>query len=154
MKSLLVTLTPEELFAISPDVRNRVRNTITPKRVTTDGNIISTNVLTAPTLSSESSVAHPNDGIVVPGFYETYLKNLPPGVKADVLTVAKESHALRSIMMVVDGKEEIESIIDPGSQIVVMSEEVCHNLGQIYDSDIKVNMQSATEGVTSCLALA
>src|SRR3979490_1967153 len=106
-----------------------------------------TNVLTAPTLSSKSSVAHPNDGIVVPDFYETYLKNLPPGVKADVLTVAKESHALRSIMMVVDGKEEIESIIDPGSHIAAMSEEVCHNLGQIYDPDIRVNMQSANGDV-------
>src|SRR3981189_3660515 len=154
MKSLLVTLTPEELFTISPDVCNRVRDAIMPKRVATDGNIISTNVLTAPTLSSDSSVANPNDGIVVPDFYETYLKNLPPGVKADVLTVAKESHALRSIMMVVDGKEEIESIIDPGSQIVVMSEEVCHNLGQIYDSDIKVNMQSANGDVDLSLGLA
>jgi metal-sulfur cluster biosynthetic enzyme len=44
-------------------------------------------------------------------------------------------------MMVIDGKEEIESIIDPGSQIVAMSEKVCHNLGQIYDPDIRVNMQ-------------
>ena len=60
-------------------------------------------------------------------------------------------------MMVVDGKEEIESIIDPGSQIVTMSEEVCHNLGQIYDpeiTNITVNMQSANGDVNLSLGLA
>jgi hypothetical protein len=68
--------------------------------------------------------------------YESYLKALQPGEIPEVLTVAKESHALRSIMMVVDNKEEIESIIDPGSQIIAMSEEVCHDLAQIYDPSI------------------
>jgi hypothetical protein len=45
--------------------------------------------------------------------------------------------------MVVDNREEVEGIIDPGSQIIAMSEAVCHDIGLAYDPSIKLNMQSA-----------
>ncbi|OBZ73904.1 hypothetical protein A0H81_06075 [Grifola frondosa] len=61
--------------------------------------------------------------MVVPDPYETYLRGLKPGETPEVLTVAKESHALRSINGLVDNKEDVEGIIDPGSQIISMSEE-------------------------------
>ena len=50
--------------------------------------------------------------------------------------IAKESHMLRSIMMMVDRKENIECILDPGCQIVAMAEDICHNLGLMYDPTI------------------
>jgi hypothetical protein len=36
-------------------------------------------------------------------------------------------------MMVVDNKEEVDGIIDPGSQIIAMSEVVCHDIGLAYE---------------------
>jgi hypothetical protein len=42
MQAPLVTLSPEELFAISPEVRNRLRKAITPKRVLSETVIIQT----------------------------------------------------------------------------------------------------------------
>jgi glycerol-3-phosphate responsive antiterminator len=51
------------------------------------------------------------------------LKNLKPGIMPETLTIAKESHALQLIMILVDYKEEIESIVNPGSQIIPMSED-------------------------------
>jgi hypothetical protein len=43
-------------------------------------------------------------------------------------------------MMVIDNREEVEGIIDPGSQIIAMSEAVCHDIGLAYDLSIKLNM--------------
>jgi hypothetical protein len=56
-------------------------------------------------------------------------------------------------MMVVDNREEVEGIIDPGSQIIAMSEAVCHDIGLVYDPSIKLNMQSANGEVDQSLGL-
>jgi hypothetical protein len=51
--------------------------------------------------------------ITFPDIYETYLA---PGERAIPLNVAEESFTLQSIMLI---KEEIEGIVDPGSQMIV-----------------------------------
>jgi hypothetical protein len=70
MKAPLVTLSPEELFAISPKVRNRLHEAITPKRVPHE------TVLTNAYIEQASEEEAP---IMVPDVYETYLNNLAPG---------------------------------------------------------------------------
>jgi hypothetical protein len=72
-------------------------------------------------------------GIVHLDPYKVYLSNLQPGDEKRELFVAKESHALRSIIMLVDKKENVECILDPGCQIVAMVENVCHELGLTYE---------------------
>jgi predicted aspartyl protease len=86
--------------------------------------------------------------------YETYINSLAPGERPIPLNVAQESHALRLITMVVDNREEVEGIIDPGSQIIAMSEAVCHDIGLAYNLSIKLNMQSANGEVDQSLGLA
>jgi hypothetical protein len=56
-------------------------------------------------------------------------------------------------MMVVDNREEVEGIIDPGSQIIAMSEAVCHDISLVYDPSIKLNMQLANSEVAQSLGL-
>ena len=56
--------------------------------------------------------------------------------------------------MLVDNQTHIESIIDPGSQIIAMSDAVCHDLGLHYDPRIQLNMQSANGTVDKSLGLA
>jgi hypothetical protein len=56
--------------------------------------------------------------------------------------------------MVVDNREEVEGIIDPGSQIIAMSEAVCHDIGLAYDPSIKLNMQAANGEVNQSFGLA
>jgi hypothetical protein len=92
--------------------------------------------------------------ITVPDVYETYINSLAPGERPIPLNVAQESHALRSITLVVDNREEVEGIIDPGSQIIAMSEAVCHDISLAYDLSIKLNMQSANGKVDQSLGLA
>jgi len=44
-------------------------------------------------------------------------------------------------MMLVNNQTHVESIIDPGSQIIAMLDAVCHNLGLHYNPCIQLNMQ-------------
>ena len=68
--------------------------------------------------------------------------------------VAKESHALWSVMMLIDNQEHIEAVVNPGSQNIAMSDAVSHDLGISYDLTIQLNMQSANGIVDWSLGLA
>jgi hypothetical protein len=92
--------------------------------------------------------------ISIPDMYETYINSLAPGDRPIPLNVAQELHALWLITMVVNNREEVEGIIDPGSQIIAMLEAVCHDIGLAYDLSVKLNMQSANGEVDQSLGLA
>ncbi|EED80161.1 predicted protein [Postia placenta Mad-698-R] len=159
MKSPFVTLTPEELLSIAPDVRNKYRDAVTPKRVSTEpvasAHIIeigADEVTAVNQLSCSGATLEPG-ATIVPDPYETYLKHIPHGEHPAEFTVARDSNAIRSIIALVDNKEQIECIVDPGSQIVAMSEEVCLGLNLLFDPTIQLNMQSANgEHTTSSSA--
>ena len=57
-------------------------------------------------------------------------------------------------MTLVDNKKKVEAIIDPGCQIIAMSQAVCHDLGLTYDPRITLNMQSANGEIDRSLGLA
>ncbi|KAG6875741.1 hypothetical protein C0992_002587, partial [Termitomyces sp. T32_za158] len=84
---------------------------------------------------------------------ETYLKSLGPGEEPAILTIAKDSHAIRSIMVTVDSRQEVEAIVDSGSQIISMSAKIANELGISYDPGIVLNMQSANGTIDRSLGL-
>jgi hypothetical protein len=145
MQAPLVTLSPEELFAISPEVRNRLHEAITPKRVL--NKTVSTHALIEQVSDDKET------SITVPDVYETYINSLAPKERPIPLNVAQELHALWSITIVINNREEVEGIIDPGSQIIAMSEVVCHDISLAYDPSIKLNMQSANGEIDQSLGL-
>ena len=167
MKSPIVTLSPEELFSISPEIRNRIKDAVSNKRIMptdvntldVDGSQIESFVLQSH-MNPEVTMGHVDPplpvecAIVVEDPYEIYLRNIPQGHTPDMIMVAKESHALRSIEVIVDGREKVECIVDGGSQIIAMSESICHDLGLSYDPTIRLNMQSANGDVDQSLGLA
>jgi hypothetical protein len=55
--------------------------------------------------------------------------------------------------MVINNREEVEGIIDPGSQIIAMSEAVCHDISLAYNPSIKLNIQLANCKVDQSLSL-
>ncbi|KAG5348732.1 hypothetical protein C0989_008585 [Termitomyces sp. Mn162] len=85
---------------------------------------------------------------------KAYIDSLPPGEEPVVLTVAKESQSLRTVMMLIDNKEEVECIHDSGSQIISMSAEIASDIGLSYDPNIVLNMQSANGTMDRSLGLA
>ena len=83
-----------------------------------------------------------------------YLNALGPGEKPKAVVVAAESHALRTVYPLINGVGEVESLLDPGSQIVSMSREVATALQVTWDPDIVVHMESANKALEKTLGLA
>jgi hypothetical protein len=83
-----------------------------------------------------------------------YLSALAPGEKPKSVVVAAESYALRAVYPLINGVGEVESLLDPGSQIVSMSREVATALQVPWDPDIVVHMESANKALEKTLGLA
>ncbi|KAG5347717.1 hypothetical protein C0989_011514, partial [Termitomyces sp. Mn162] len=85
---------------------------------------------------------------------EAYIDSLPHGEEPVVLTVAKDSQSLRTVMMLINNKEEVECIHNSGSQIILMSAEIASDIGLSYNPNIVLNMQSANGTMDQLLGLA
>ena len=171
-----VTLTQHELLSLSPEVCAQVHKATSNKRIVPgkeasksinvladdlalpmaldDLNNDNDEPVASTFINSVMTVSQPPPGsLIIPDPYETYLKTLPASVIPRQLIVAKESSALRSIFPLVDHQQQVESIIDPSSQIIAMAEEICMELGLIYDPAVILNMQSANSEVDRSLGL-
>ena len=168
-----IELSQEGLLSLSPEVRELVRQATSAKRVPTElsrDNPVATMFLGGVLPFQESGVEGPDD---MGSAYvnKTSTKEVPPGstVIGDniasfieknhgagkpELVVAQESLSLRTVQPLVDNKKKVEAIIDPGCQIIAMSQVVCHDLGLTYDPRITLNMQSANGEIDRSLGLA
>jgi hypothetical protein len=92
--------------------------------------------------------------VVVSDPVAQYLNALAPGEKPKSVIVAAESYALRTVYPLINGVGEVESLLDPGSQVVSMSKEVATALQVTWDPDIVVHMESANKSLEKTLGLA
>ncbi|KAJ6461521.1 hypothetical protein C8R47DRAFT_1241006 [Mycena vitilis] len=170
-----VTITQRELLSLSPEVRAQVRDATTSRRVApapkkdqpkdpTAPNYLVDSVAEVFPYATEPSLVEDtleeqqakDDRIsafldAMPAAYVDSNRSsseLPPGA-----FVVKDP-AIRSILPVIDNKQVVECIIDPGSQIIAMSEAVAHELGIAYDPRIILQMQSTNGAITPSLGLA
>ena len=110
---------------------------------------------TMKTLTPALSNAEPLPrAIMIEDLYEVYLRTALEDCSSDCLTVPKESSALHTILPLINHNQYIESVLDPSSQVITMSEAVCHALVRIYDPCIHLCMQSANCEVDKTLGLA
>jgi hypothetical protein len=172
-----ITITQRELLSLSPEVRSQVRDVTTTRRIPitypvtsqhslnslhSENELVDENPMTPPADNLISrpccspSRAPPKGAIVIDDPIERYLRSLRPGEAPDPdrLNIAKESSAVRSIFVIIDATQRKECILDPGCQIVAMSEDTCHDLSLVYDPAIKLNMQSANGNTDWSLGLA
>ena len=101
-----------------------------------------------------SNAKPPPGSTIIKDPYEIFLSTAPVGRRPNLLTIAKETSALRSILPLINHHLFVESILDPGSQVISMAEEVCHSLGLTYDPEVKLSMQSANGEIDETLGLA
>ena len=94
----------------------------------------------------------PADATVIADPYKVYLHEHKHG-EPDMV-VAAESNVLRAILLVIDGQDRVEAILDPRCQIVAMSKEVLNALALPYDPSVRLNMVSANGGIDQSLGLA
>lgn len=171
---LLHTLVPDttvgELLAISSEISSKMRDATTPRRQQKDTNTAQLAFFEAAddeSSSDDTPATHtlpvpqstpPPGAYILPDLYDEYYKSLTPGQVPDmaILTLksAPESSALRSIYPVINNAQYVETILDPGCQIIAMSEGICHDLGLAYDPNVVLNMQSANGSVNPSLGLA
>jgi hypothetical protein len=174
-----ISITQRELLSLSPEVRAKVAEVTTKKRILREQAAMvmieevpdeEDNQATPPQSEEEEDLPEehtpaaftaattriiPENATVIADPYEAYLRESADSTKpAEPVHVAAESNALRAIMPLVDGQDKIEAILDPGCQIVAMSEEVCIALALAYDPTIRLAMVSANGGVDQSLGLA
>lgn len=93
---------------------------------------------------------------LAPGMYRLDPRTFQAGDIAHApLKVGRPTHKLRSIWAVIaDSALPVECVLDPGSQIVAMSERCCIDLGIRWDPTSRMNMISAnnTSNLTCGLA--
>jgi hypothetical protein len=97
---------------------------------------------------------HPDEEVLVmPDFAEAfYYAQGPEPTKR--YKVGRESHALRSMMMFVDKKAEVECVVDTGCSVISMSDAVSHQLGIHYDPSMRIDMEAANGEIDQSLGLA
>jgi hypothetical protein len=165
-----IMITQRELLSLSPEVRAQLREVTTTRRIPTNSaTIMQASLHTAvsdddapydavPTfvLNRPDERIPPKGATIVADPIEEYYNSLEPGEapSMDRLTVAKESTAIRSIHALVDALQKKECTVDPGCQVVAMSETACHSLGLAYDPRIRLNMESANGSFDWSLGLA
>jgi hypothetical protein len=98
----------------------------------------------------------PEGATIIPDQFEAYYKSLRPGElpDPDKLLVADDSISVRAIFATIDHSQKTECILDPGCQIIAMSEATCNELGLAYDPAIILNMESANGNINQSLGLA
>lgn len=164
LKETHITLTFEELLSLSPDLRYRIRDKVTPKRQQPTKNVsfageeeIVEEIVSPSALAEELEATR-----VAPGRYRVpdlaqVLYSAQKRIAGDnkiVLQSKKESLASRAITMKVAERSDVECILDPGSEIVCMSDAVCNQLGIPYDPTVTIKMQSANGDRDPTLGLA
>ncbi|KAG6883176.1 hypothetical protein C0995_012767, partial [Termitomyces sp. Mi166 len=162
-----ITMTVGGALAISQPLQNHFQEMVTPKRITntnmatiseipddgTDDALpfpgksppgTSANRSNADSLNADVTEPKGTVGAVDP--VEAFYSHWPLEHHAS-LCVAKDTDSLRAIMAVIDGKEEVECIVNSGLQIVSMSEEIAHHLGLVYNPTVVLNMQSTNSAI-------
>lgn len=172
-----ITVTQRELLSLSPEVRAQIAEITVKKRMAREQAAMvmvedvtdeedetflrsleqaqATQAAHMPAAFAAAARIPPANATIIADPFEAYLREGAVGTKpADPVQVAAESNALRAILPIVDGQDKVEAILDPGCQIVAMSEEVCNALALPYDPVIRLNMVSANGGVDQSLGLA
>ncbi|KAF8222324.1 hypothetical protein L208DRAFT_1524352 [Tricholoma matsutake] len=139
MKTPIITLTSKELLSVAPEVRTKWKEQVTTRCVQQTDNAM--NILD-------------DDVYVLDNPYKTYINSLRPSDIPEPFIITKESHAIRSVIINVNGRNPVESVIDPGSSIIAMLEEVCHEVSLTYNPSIRIPLQLANGGIDESLSLA
>jgi hypothetical protein len=160
-----ITLSQWELLLLAPKLRVKIADATVHKRISRmDMQAGLENIPeAAPLCSSEAHMPAsfskaiwelPANATIIKDPYEALLRQQLGGDGSnEPVKVVMESNALRAILPTIADQEQVEVILDPGCQIVAMSEEVCIALGIAYNPNVHLNMVSANGGVDQSLGL-
>jgi hypothetical protein len=164
--STRITLLQQELLSLAPELHIKIADATVRKHISRmDTQAVLENIPeVAPSRSSEAHMPAsfskaiqelPTNATIIKDPYEALLHQRLGGDGSNKpVKVAMESNALRAILPTIVDQEQVEAILDPGCQIVTMSEEVCIALSIVYDPNVRLNMVLANSGIDQSLSLA
>lgn len=117
------------------------------------------NISTLPSVESAfmttvSTSSLPAGSLVMSDPVVQYLETDQRWTSPPVFYTGKESAPIRVLYPNINGKGEVESIVDSGSQVVSMSLPLAQTLHLAWDPDIRIYMQSASGEMTQSEGLA
>ena len=159
-----VTITQRKLLLLAPKIQTKISDAMARQRITQTNaqaplefaekkeRTAEAHMLAAFLMAIRTLLI---DVTIIADSYEAFLKTRPSchDCPEEAIEVAAESNSLQVILPIIDGQKKVKVILDPGCQIVAMSEEVCTALALPYDPDIWLNMVSANGGVNQSLSL-
>jgi hypothetical protein len=163
---LPITVTQRELLSLAPELRAQVADATVKRCIPREmAQVMIEEIDECEEEQEHAQLAHMPASFataassryaedIVTDTHKQYLKTAQaPADLQDDIQVAAESNALRTILPIVDGQDQVEAILDPGCQVVAMSEEVCNALAIAYDPDVRLSIVSANGGVEQSLGL-
>ena len=167
-----MTITQRKLLSLSPEVCSQVRDTTMMCHIPNKENISTQNFyedqedrdfdsqnkispVTTFTVSNGYNRPLLKEALIVEDEIEAYYCSLSSGEDLNLnhLIVTGKSHSIHSLSALINNSHKVECILDPGCQIIAMSETICHNLGLAYDPSIILHMQSANGPLDQLLSL-
>lgn len=158
------TLPLRQLLAVAPEVRGKLREGTTPKRVALDESSgEKASAPTAPALAHMRSAwveeVQDEEGLALPGMtadafafrsfgaermnWASNQVTVEEVVPESELRVALAMESLRAVEVTVNHEYKAEAILDGGSSIIPIAEDLCRKLGLAWDPAARVRMQSA-----------
>ena len=157
-----ILVTPADLLAISPDIRNRTRSLVTVRREARTDAAQGQNMQEIADEEDEIHAMLPDpDTLSRPlpaGMYDappeaqSFLQSSPED-ESPVVS-AKASHDLRCLWASLNGLEPVECLLDPGCQVVAMRREIAMANHIEWDPETRIPLTSANGSTDWSLGLA
>ncbi|KAJ3859262.1 hypothetical protein EV359DRAFT_68310 [Lentinula novae-zelandiae] len=150
----MVSVWQDDLLAIAPECRKKVKDAITSWRIGVDGVLLDDMKILEPVLMINLDPA--NGLYSVPVSQEDlaiFFTDFGDAKEGDGFYVAKESHSIRAVNTTIGGRPT-HCILDGGCSIVVMSDAACNVFGFAFNPEKCINLQSVNGNTNWSLGLA
>ncbi|KAJ3897750.1 hypothetical protein F5879DRAFT_995595 [Lentinula edodes] len=152
--SSVVSVRQDDLLAIAPEYRKKIKDSITSRRIGVDGGLLEEATLFEPVLMLDLDLAKGMYSVpVTQEGLQNFFTDFGDAKEGDGFYVAKESHSIRAVNATIGGRPA-HCILDGGCSIVVMSDSACNAFGFAFDPEKRINLQSANGNTDWSLGLA
>ncbi|KAJ3816851.1 hypothetical protein F5880DRAFT_1706246 [Lentinula raphanica] len=138
----------DDLLAIAPDYRRRMKDAVTSRRIGVDGALLEDTSLLERIFKYKPNVCGVPE-ISPSVFFNDY----GPAEEGDEYFVAKETLSIRGVNAII-GERSAHCILDSGCSLVVASLAACNAFGFAFDTAKKINLQSANGNTNWSIGLA
>ncbi|KAJ3765084.1 hypothetical protein FB446DRAFT_795403 [Lentinula raphanica] len=144
----LVSIRQDDLLAIAPEYRRKIKDAVTSRRIGVDGNFLEDTGLLEGIFMCEAEAPQIQ---TIP--WSAYFNDHGQAEEGDEYFVAKETLSIRGVNAVI-GERAAHCILDSGCSLVVASLAACNAFGFLFDTGRRIILQSANGHTNWSIGLA